>query len=93
MADNRSQYPVFATDDTCIYMLVTIPAHNRKSYQISKGVNAVLFNSLYDVIAIGNGTGIGVGKTAIDIIFAQVHDRVAEMLKILQLRMKIRDKL
>lgn len=91
MAGNGSPEPVFDTDDKS-YFLVTIPAHSALSNQLSNGAsngtNALFFKHLEEIIAFGNGAsngaGNGAGNQALDIISTAIHDRVVEMLTMLQ---------
>jgi hypothetical protein len=64
--------------------LVTLSAHSKLGNQASNRANALVFNSLDDIIAYGNGASNGAsngaGHPAIAIISEEIHDRVAEML-------------
>jgi ATP-dependent DNA helicase RecG len=92
MADNGSPYPIFDTDKDSTYVLVTLPSHNGKSNGASNGANSLYFNNLEEIINFGNGAGNGAsngaGTKAITIVSNEIHDRVPEMLEILQVRMK-----
>lgn len=95
MAVNGSPAPVFETDDKS-YFLVTIPAHTAQGNQVSNGAGngakTLLFNSLEEIIdfsnGAGNGASNGAGNQAADIIASAVHDRVGEMLFMLQTPVK-----
>jgi ATP-dependent DNA helicase RecG len=87
MESNGSPAPVFESDADSTYFLVTLPAHNSLHIGLGIGANAIVFNSLEDIVAFGNGAGNGAGKKAgrlaIAIIGDAVHDRVPEMLSLL----------
>jgi ATP-dependent DNA helicase RecG len=90
MEANGSPRPVLESDADSTYVLVTLPAHDAAGIGVSIGANYQKFNSLDEVIAFGNGAGNGAsnqaGRPAIDIISQAIHDRVPEMLEILQAR-------
>ena len=95
MESNGSPAPIFESDDNSTYVLVTLPAHFQ-SIGPGNQAKALLFNSIDEIIAFGNGVGNGVGngagnqagKPANDIVSAIVHDRVGEMLELLVNQMK-----
>ncbi len=92
MAANGSPDPVFDTDGDSTYVLVTLGAHQRVGIQAGNGVSALVFSSLDEIIAFSNGVGNGAinkaGSPAIAIVSNEIHDRVAEMLAILLVKMK-----
>jgi ATP-dependent DNA helicase RecG len=92
MADNGSPSPSFETDETSTYVLVVLPAHNGMSNGASNGVKLPLFKDLKEIVDYGNGASNGAsngaGAQAVDIISREIHDRVAEMLGILESKMK-----
>lgn len=87
MSDNGSPEPVFTTDDSS-YVLVTLPVHGLVSNQASNRANNLIFNNLEEIIAfgnqVGNGASNGAGFQAINILSESIHNRVAEMLSLLQ---------
>lgn len=91
MSDNGSPEPVFTTDDSS-YVLVTLPVHGLVSNQASNRANNLIFNNLEEIIAfgnqVGNGASNGAGFQAINILSESIHNRVAEMLSLLQKRLK-----
>lgn len=94
MADNGSPAPVFDTDDTTFF-LVTLPVHDGVSNGAGNGAKPFVFNNMDEITAFGNGAGNGagngVGRPAGEIIAESIHDRVAEMLTLLQSRLKRAD--
>jgi ATP-dependent DNA helicase RecG len=92
MADNGSPSPSFETDETSTYVLVVLPAHNGMNNGASNGVKLPLFKDLEEIVDYGNGASNGAsngaGAQAVDIISREIHDRVAEMLGILESKMK-----
>lgn len=91
MADNGSPEPIFDTDETT-YVLVTLPVHNGANNQAGIGAIPLVFSNLSEIVAFSNGAANGAangaGHTAASIISTDVHDRVAEMLTLLQKKLK-----
>lgn len=91
LADNGSSDPIFDTDQDYTFFLTTIPARD----VVGNGVTVLLFNDIDEIVAFGNGVSNGVSNgavhPAIEIIKAQIHDRVSEILEILNDRMKRED--
>lgn len=92
MADNGSPLPTFDSDEASTHVLVTLPAHEAMSNGAGNGADLLKFNNLDEILAFGNGASNGAsngaGQAAIEIINTQIHDRVAEMLEMLTVRMK-----
>ena len=92
METNGSPEPVFDTDAECTYFLVTLPAHTGGSIGVSIGASALTFNNLSEIVAFGNGVGNGAGnqagEPAIAVIGHEIHNRVPEMLTLLNKKLK-----
>ena len=56
---------------------------NNDSDIVGNAVNGLIFNSLNDIIAFGNGVSNGVSNTAKEIIAKELHDKVDVILKTL----------
>lgn len=88
MAENGSPVPVFETDVDSTYFLVILPAYA----EVGNGAIVLLFSSMEEIIAFGNGAGNGAsngaGSLAVEILNTQIHERVTEILEILTLKMK-----
>lgn len=87
MAANGSPEPVFETDADSTYFLATLPAHNGGTIGVGIGASTLIFNSLEELLAFGNGAANGAadgaGRPAIAVIGDTLHDRVPEMLSLL----------
>ena len=86
MAKNGSPQPIIETDADGVYFLVTLPVNPKYVETVSdKSVqdNNLIFNSLDEIIAFGNGVSNGVSNTAKDIITKEIHDKVGDILKAL----------
>lgn len=86
MANNGSPSPLFETDEST-YVLVTLPIKEEYSNIAVNGATSLMFNTLKEIIAYSNGAGNGVRngvKDGIIIINNAIHDRVIEVLKILE---------
>jgi ATP-dependent DNA helicase RecG len=95
MANNGSPQPIIETNELGVYFMVTLPinqkyveAMNGKDDDIvSNTVNNLVFNSLEDIIAFGNGVSNtvsnGVSNTVKEIIREELHDKVKDILEIL----------
>ncbi|MCX8482781.1 MAG: putative DNA binding domain-containing protein [Crocinitomicaceae bacterium] len=92
MAENGSPTPSLETDENSPHVLVVLPGHNGISIGASNGVKLHIFNNLQEIIDYSNGTSNGAsngaGTSAISIISNNIHDRVSEMLEILETRLK-----
>lgn len=92
MANNGSPAPSFETDESSTYVLVILPAHIDISNGASNGEITPIFKDLQEIMEYGNGVSNGAsngaGRSAMNIISSNIHDRVAEMLEILETRMK-----
>ena len=91
MENNGSPLPIIETDEESTYFMVTLPINPEfLKYEANKDgvqVNNMIFNSLDDLIAfsneVSNGVSNGVSNAAKDIIINEIHDKVAEILKVL----------
>jgi ATP-dependent DNA helicase RecG len=97
MSTNGSPEPIFTTDDST-YFLTTLPAHDipgQPSNQVGNQAESLLFSNLEEIIAFcngaSNGASNGAGNKAATIISHDIHDRVAEILEILQNRVSRAD--
>lgn len=92
MADNGSPAPSFETDETSTHVLVILPAYTETNNGASNAVNPFIFRDLQEIMDYGNGVingaANGAGSIAINIINNKIHDRVPEMLKILEIKLK-----
>jgi ATP-dependent DNA helicase RecG len=91
MENNGSPQPVIETDELGVYFMVTLPINQKYVEAIndnagdidSNAVNNLIFNSLDDIIAFGNGVSNGVSNTVKEIIQDEIHDKVKDILEIL----------
>lgn len=82
---NGSPEPTFETDDVN-FVLVTIPVRPL-SNGASNRANTLLFNTLEEFVAYSNGAGNG-AKRIENILSDEIHNRVQEILELLQERLK-----
>lgn len=99
MERNGSPLPVLETDADRNYFLTTLPVHphtkvalgNQESNQVTdlatNGAEAIVFNSLDELLAFTDGAGDTVtdiaGDTVTDIVNKEIHPRVKEVLSML----------
>ena len=96
MEANGSPRPSFDTNESSTHFLAILPAHaietNQAGNQASNQVNSPKFNDLDEVVAFSNQAGNQVSNQARSraaaIVESAVHDRVIEMLFLLQKRQK-----
>jgi len=103
MEANGSPKPVFETDDDCSYFLAVIPAHPLadKTYTETNLEAAIplVFNDLTDVVRFANEVMVknnsqvtnditnDITNQVRDILNSEVHNRIQEMLMLLQRRL------
>ena len=103
MEANGSPKPVFETDDDCSYFLAVIPAHPLadKTYTETnlEAVIPLVFNDLTDVVRFANEVMVknnsqvtnditnDITNQVRDILNSEVHNRIQEMLMLLQRRL------
>jgi hypothetical protein len=93
MENNGSPQPIIETDELGVYFIVMLPINQKyveaigENDIVSNEVNNLIFNSLDDIIAFGNGVSNtvsnGVSNTAKEIIREEIHDKVKDILEIL----------
>ncbi|MDR2385088.1 MAG: putative DNA binding domain-containing protein [Tannerella sp.] len=95
MENNGSPQPIIETDELGVYFMVTLPINQKYVDAIndndgdivSNAVNNLVFSSLEDIIAFGNGVSNtvsnGVSNTVKEIIREELHDKVKDILEIL----------
>jgi ATP-dependent DNA helicase RecG len=95
MENNGSPQPIIETDELGVYFMVTLPINQKYVEAIddkdgdilNNRVNDLVFNSLYDIVAFGNGVSNtvsnGASNTAKKIIHDEIHDKVKDILEIL----------
>ena len=96
MADNGSPDPQFDTDDDFTCFLTTLPAHglvsNQESNQERNRATILSFSNIDEIIAFSNGIGNQESNQesnqVLEIINAEIHDRVVEILELLSMWMK-----